>query len=221
MHTNTSADELQSANDYTFEQYHDVHETRAWFEKFLREHNGKDWQRKLPFSVSDIVTGNLPTGPNGEKVQIFWYRIKHKGVLIGYADAKIHPVFSGLTVISDVWIIPTFRKQGHFHRSFPALVEHTRAVGVCLMMNKYRLYGGWFESFGFEWLFAFGSDPTEENPITFLTTKEAYKTMIRFMIKHAGGQFCPATEKGRQALEEVTRELEREILEVSRSGAAT
>jgi hypothetical protein len=221
MHTNTSANQVQSANDYTFEPYDSVRETRAWYEKFLREHNGRDWERKLPFSLTDMVTGNLPTGPNGEKVQIFWYRIKHKGVLIGYADAKIHPLFNGHTVISDVWIIPEFRHRGHFHRSFPALVEHTKAAGVCLLMNRYRLYGGWFESFGFEWLFAFGSDPAEENPLTFLTTKDAYKAMIRYLIKHAGGHFCPATEKGRKMLEEVTSELERETLEGARAGART
>lgn len=221
MPTNPSAGATKPANDYTFEQYHDVHETRAWFEKFLREHNGKDWRRMLPVSLSDLVTGNLPTGPNGEKVQISWHRIKHNGMLIGYADAKIHPVFSGHTVISDVWIIPRFRHQGHFHRSFPGLVEHTQAAGVCLMMDKYRLYGGWFESFGFDWLFAFGTDPDAENPITFLTTREAYKAMLRFMLKYRSGRFCPATDKGRRMLEEVTRELEREALEVSRGGAAT
>lgn len=89
------------------------------------------------------------------------------------------------------------------------------------MMDKYRLYGGWFESFGFDWLFAFGTDPDAENPITFLTTREAYKAMLRFMLKYRSGRFCPATDKGRRMLEEVTRELEREALEVSRGGAAT
>lgn len=113
-----SVDELQSMMaDYTFEQYDDPGETRQWFEKFLHEHNGSDWEEKLKFSISDMLEGNFPVAENGEKTRIFWYRIKYKDVLIGYADAKIHPIFNGRKVISDVWIIPKFRHRGHsiFH----------------------------------------------------------------------------------------------------------
>jgi hypothetical protein len=218
MQMDQSAGEGSSASDYTFEQYDNAAETRAWFEKFLLEYNGRDWRQKLPVSLSDLVTGNLPRGPNGETVEIFWYRVKYKGTLIGYADAKIHPTFNGRKVISDIWMVPKFRRRGHFHRSFPALVEYTKAVGVCLMLDKYRLYGGWFELLGFEWLCAFGINPGEENPVTFLVTRDAYKDVLRFMIKHAGGTVHPATGRGRLVFEEVVKELEREALEVSRAG---
>jgi hypothetical protein len=194
-------------NDYTFEQYDDARETRAWYERFLREHNGSDWQRNLKFSVADLLTGNLPKAPNGETTRIFWYRMKYKGVLIGYADAKIHPIFNGRKVISDMWIIPEFRKQGHFHRSFTALVEYTNAVGVCIIMPKYRLYGGWFESFGFDWLSAYGADPREdpERSVMFLITRDAYKDVVRFMIKYMDGHGYPCTERGKRVFEEVRK----------------
>lgn len=199
-------------SDYTFEQYDNARETRVWFERFLREHNGSDWRRKLEFSVGDMLAGNLPKAPNGERPKIFWYRIKYKGVLVGYADAKVQPIFNGRKIISDMWIIPKFRNQGHLHGSFPVLVEHTNAVGICITRKKYELYGGWFESFGFDWSLAFGRDPIgdPENSTMFLITKDAYKDMVRFMIKYAGGYGCPSNERGKAVFEEVQRELENE-----------
>jgi hypothetical protein len=196
-------------NDYTFEQYDNARETRAWYERFLYEHNGSDWQRKMKFPIADLLTGNTPTGPNGEKTTISWYRIKYQGVLIGYADAKVHPIFNGRNVISDMWIIPRFRKQGHFHCSFPALVKYTNAVGICIIWPKYRLYGSWFESFGFEWLTAFGTDTSDDpdNAVLFLVTRDAYKDMVRFMIRHGGGYGHPCTERGKILFEEIQREL--------------
>jgi hypothetical protein len=199
-------------SDYAFEQYDNARETRAWYERFLREHNGSNWQRELKFSVSDLLTGNLPKAPNGETVRIFWYRIKYKGVVVGYADAKIQPSFNGRKVISDMWIAPKFRKQGHLHRSFPALVKYTNAVGICIVMPKYRLYGDWFESFGFEWLCAFGANASEdpENCVMFLVTREAFKDMVRFIIKYADGHSYPDTERGKRLFEEVKMELANE-----------
>lgn len=207
-----SADAVRLMNDYTFEEYNNARETRAWYEKFLREHNGKDWRQKLEFSISDLVTGNLPKAPNGETVKIFWYRIKYRGVLVGYADAKIQPIFNGRKIISDMWIIPEFRKRGHFHVSFAALVAHIDAVGVCIMMPKYRLYGGWFELFGFDWMSAFGSHPSDdpEDMLVFLTTRDAYKDFARFMIKYVDDHPYPSSERGRVAYEEVRKELEAE-----------
>lgn len=203
----------ETVNDYTVEQYDNPRESRAWYEKFLREHNGRDWQRKLPCSVSDLVAGHLPRGPDGQTSRIFWYRIKYKGVLVGYADAKIHSVFNGSKIVSDVWILPKHRKQGHFHSSFPALVEYTNAVGICITMQRYRSYGGWFVPFGFEWLCAFGTAPSPdpENATVFLTTKDAYKDMLRWAIKYdTHGLSHPLTERGRMVFEEVKRELEQE-----------
>ncbi|MFL6605784.1 MAG: hypothetical protein ACJ8R9_31285 [Steroidobacteraceae bacterium] len=212
MPESKAADEVLSTNEYTFEHYDDPRETRAWFERFLLEHNGRNWQQKLKFSVTDLLTGNFPKAPNGETTRIFWYRIKYKGVLVGYADAKIHPIFNGRKIISDVWIIPMFRKRGHFHASFPALVEYTDAVGVCIMMSKYRLYGRWFESFGFEWLSAFGVDPSDdpEQSPGFLVTRDAYKDIVRFMLKFADGYGYPSSGRGKIVFEEVRKELENE-----------
>jgi len=199
-------------NDYTFEQYDNPRETRAWYERFLREHNGRDWQQKLEFSVAYLLAGNFPKAANGETVRIFWYRIKYKGVLVGYADAKIQPIFNGRKVISDMWIAPKFRNQGHFHRSFSALVEYTNAVGICIVMRKYRLYGGWFESFGFDWMSAFGADPSEdpEKSVLYLITRDAYKDMVRFIIQYADGYGYPCNERARRVFEEVQKELENE-----------
>lgn len=198
-----------SRTDYAFEPYDDARETRAWYERFLREHNGKDWRRTLPFSLGDVLSGNLPKAPNGDTVKIFWYRIKYRGVLVGYADAKIQPIFNGRKIISDVWIIPEFRKRGHFHASFPALVDYTNAVGVCIVLRKYRLYGGWFESFGFDWMSAFGTEGGTDphDPLLFLTTRDAYKDVLRFMIQYVEGHPPPPSERGRRAYEEVKREL--------------
>lgn len=211
MAKGTSADQATSANDYTFEQYDNPSESRTWLERFLHEHNGKDWRRKLEFSVADLVSGNLPKGPNGETIEIFWYRILYKGVSVGYLDAKIQPIFNGRKVISDVWILPRFRNRGHFHDSFPALVEHTQAAGVCLMLDKYRLYGSWFESFGYKWLCGVGTHPgsTPENSPLFLVTRDAYKDAVRFLIKHVGGSFYPGSDAAKVIHEEVRRELER------------
>lgn len=75
-------------SDYTFEQYDNARETRVWLERFLREHNGSDWRRKLEFSVGDMLAGNLPKAPNGERPKISWYRIKYKGALVGYAGRR-------------------------------------------------------------------------------------------------------------------------------------
>ena len=199
-------------NEYTFEQYDNARETRAWYERFLYEHNGSDWQRKLQFSIADLLTGNTPKAPNGEKTIISWYRIKYQGVLIGYADAKIHPIFNGRYVISDIWMIPRFRKQGHFHCSFPGLVKYTNAVGVCIVSAKYRLYGSWFESFGFEWVIACGTDPIQDSTKSLLlvVTRDAYKDMVRFTIRHTGGFGNPCSERGRILLEEVQTELRNE-----------
>jgi hypothetical protein len=201
-------------NDYTFEQYDNARETRAWLERFLREHNGSDWRRKLEFSVGDMLTGNLPKAINGETPRIFWYRIRYKGVLVGYADAKVQSIFNGRKVISDLWIIPRFRKQGHFHASFPGLVECTDAAGVCITRRRYELYGGWFESsFGFDWSLAWGRDPIgdPQNSTMYLVTKDAYKDMVRFMIRYAPpGYGVPSNERGRAVFEEVLRELENE-----------
>jgi hypothetical protein len=197
-------------NDYTFEQYDDARETRGWYERFLREHNGKNWRRKLKVSLADILAGNLPKSAYGETPRICWYRIKYKGVLVGYADAKIQPFFNGRKVISDMWIAPKFRKQGHFHRSFCALVEYINAVGICIVMPKYHLYGWWFEALGFEWQCGFADDPSDDsgNSPMYLVTKDAYKDMVRFALKYAPGQGVPDTERGQKVFEEVQKELE-------------
>lgn len=210
MPNTQSVDADRLTNDYTIEPYDDVRETRAWYERFLREHNGTDWRDKLPFPLTDILTGNLPKAPNGETVKIFWYRIRYRGALVGYADAKIQPIFNGRKIISDVWMIPTFRRRGHFHRSFPALVEHTNAVGVCLMMRNYHLYGGWYEGFGFDWLSGFGSKASDdpEDTLVFLTTRDAYKDVLRFMIRYVEGHPAPSSDRGKVAYDEVRRELE-------------
>src|SRR5262249_23508103 len=137
----------------------------------------------------------------------------HKGVLVGYADAKIHPFFSGQKVISDIWILPWFRNRGHFHRSFLDLVKYTSAVGLYIVQPKYELYGGWFESLGFDWITAFKTDPSDDpaNATLFLVTRDAYKDLVRFVIKYdIGAQGAPSSERGRVLFEEVQRELENE-----------
>jgi hypothetical protein len=197
-------------NDYTFEQYDNARETRDWYERFLREHNGSDWRRKLTFSIADLLTGNLPKSSNGDATRIFWYRIKYKGVLVGYADAKIHAIFNGGKVISDVWIKPPFRKRGYLHGALPALVRYTDAVGICIMLKKYQLYSGWLESLGFDWLCEADLTDAPDNPLMFLVTRDAYKDMVRFMTKYADGIGYPRTERGRLVFEEVRKELENE-----------
>lgn len=206
-------------NNYAFELYDDARETRAWYEKFLREHNGADWRRHLKVSLADLLAGNLPRAPNGETPKIFWYRIKYQGILVGYADAKIHPFLNGRKLISDMWIYPKFRHQGHFHGSFAALVEYTDAVGVCLLMRKLRLYGDWFELFGFDWVSALGADPSDDldNSAVFLITRDAYKDMIRFMVKYAGGYGYPGTERAKAVFEEVQAELADDSLALTES----
>jgi hypothetical protein len=199
-------------NDYTFEEYDDPRETRAWYERFLREHNGGGWRRSLRLSIGDLLTGNFPKAANGESPRVYWYRIKFKGDLVGYADAKTQPCFNSEKVISDMWILPKFRKQGHFHGSFRALVEYSNAVGICIRVAKYRLYGGWFESFGFDWLTSVGDDPGDasENSAVYVVTRNAYKNMIRFLLRYRGDSDLTCTERGRLLLEEVQNELDKE-----------
>ena len=98
---------------------------------------------------------------------------------------------------------------------FPSLIERTEAVGVCLMMSKYYLYGDWYRSFGFDWLSAVGAGPSQntDNPLVFLTTRDAYKDLLRFTIKHVKGNFCLDTERGQMVYEEVQRELAKERLD--------
>lgn len=102
--------------------------------------------------------------------------------------------------------VPTPRT---FHISFAALVEYLDAAGVYIMMQKYRLYGDWFELFGFEWLSAFDVSPLDdpEKLPVFLTTRDAYKDMIRFMLKYVAGVAFPSSERSRAVFEEVRREL--------------
>ena len=188
-------------NNYTFEQYEDAAETRAWFVQFLEEHNGPDWEENLPFPLSDFVSRSTLPSLNGEPILISWYRIKCDSVLVGYADVKAYPLFNGRKVISDVWILPQFRNRGHYHRSFSALVNHTTAVAVCVSRETYRLYGEWYASFGFDHASAlFVPEPL------FLTTKEAHRDMVRFLIKYVPG-ICPTSERSRAVFEDVKREL--------------
>jgi ribosomal protein S18 acetylase RimI-like enzyme len=212
MHIDKPGDEVMSMDDYTVEPYDDPRETREWFERFLSEHNGKDWRRTLGFSVADLLTGEFPKAANGETTRICWYRIKFKGVLVGYADTKVHPTFNGRHVISDVWIVPKFRHRGHFHGAFTALVECTNAVGVCILTEKYRSYGGWYESFGFEWALPAGhyrGNDLERSPL-FVTTRDACKDMIRFLITYFDGYLLPSSDRGKMLFEEVRTELENE-----------
>jgi len=199
-------------SDYTIEQYDNASETRAWFERFLREHNGSDWELTLPVPIEDFLTGNLPKAVNGEVPRIFWYRIKYKGVLVGYADAKIQPPFNGRRIISDVWILPKYRKRGHFHACFPALVEATNAVGICIMWRKYAQYGWWFELFGFGWTFEYddGSSSDSKNPLMFQITRDAFKDLMRFLIKYMGVMGHMFTGSVRVVFEEVQKELKGE-----------
>jgi hypothetical protein len=129
--------------------------------------------------------------------------------VVGYADAKIHPPFNGRSIISDVWILPEFRRKGHFHACFPALVAATSAVGVCIMWKKYELYGWWFELFGFDWTFGYqeGATSDPQNPLMFQITRDAAKDFMRFVIKYMGGMSGSFTGRGRRLFEEVKREF--------------
>ena len=198
-------------DDYTFEQYEDARETRVWLERFLREHNGPHWRRKQRISIGDLLTGNF-SPIDGVKVKVIWYRIKFRGVLIGYADAKIQPYFAGRKIISDLWIYPKYRNSGHFHRAFPALVEYTAAAGICIARRKHDLYKHWYEWYGIEWVTQLGADPSDGagDALLFVVTRAAHKDMIRFKIKQTGDYPRSDTERGRALIDEVLRELDNE-----------
>ena len=114
---------------YTFETYKNAAESRHWLALFYKEHNGC---YKSALKVSQGLT-HLIVDPQQQ-----WIRVKHDGLLIGYA--RVNHEDAPDVRISDVYVLPAHRHKGHFHRFFHNLVVYSRASGVSLILEKALRY---------------------------------------------------------------------------------